>query len=352
MSTQGSGGTGVPQDAEAPPERDAVTGAAPSVLERDGKKKRKGGGRREKAMVPDATFESYYGKTILNSPTWSALDIAGYLFMGGLAGGSSIIAAGADLTGRPAMARNSKIMALGAITTSLVALVHDLGRPERFLNMLRVFKPSSPMSVGSWILSIYGPQAGLAAVTSVSGKFTRVGRVATIGAALTGPAVAGYTAALMSDTAVPAWHDGHRHMPFVFVGSATMAAGGFAMAASPLAEAGPARRAVVLGAVVETVAQEMMEREMGLASETLHQSTAGRLTTLSRALTATAAVTAVTLAPKSRIAALAGGLAALAGSACTRFGIFHAGVASAKDPKYVVVPQRERIDARREETPQ
>ncbi|MFI8569043.1 NrfD/PsrC family molybdoenzyme membrane anchor subunit [Rhodococcus sp. NPDC078407] len=345
--TEKRGGTGVPQDAAAPPERDAVTGAQPGALKnRLGRKRR--ANRGEKAMVPDATFESYYGKPILNEPTWSALDIAGYLFMGGLAGGSSIIAAGAEFTDRPTMARNSKVMALGAITASLVALVHDLGRPARFLNMLRVFKPSSPMSVGSWLLSVYGPQAGVAAVTAVSGKFVGLGRVATVGAAVTGPAVAGYTAALMSDTAVPAWHDGHRNLPFVFVGSATMAAGGFAMAASPLAEAGPARRAVLLGAAVETVAQELMEREMGLASETLHKGTAGKLTTLSRIFTATAVLTSMAAAPRSRFAALVGGAAALAGSACTRFAIFHAGVASSKDPKYVVVPQRERVDARRE----
>ena len=52
-------------------------------------------------MVPKAEFTSYYGKPVLNPPVWEARDIAGYFFLGGLAGGSSLLAAGADLTGRP-----------------------------------------------------------------------------------------------------------------------------------------------------------------------------------------------------------------------------------------------------------
>ena len=69
-----------------------------------------------------------------------------------------------QLSGRPALARPLKLGAAGAISLSLVALVHDLGRPARFLNMLRVFKPTSPMSVGVWILSAYAPAAGAAAL--------------------------------------------------------------------------------------------------------------------------------------------------------------------------------------------
>ena len=69
-------------------------------------------------------------------------------------------------------------------------LVHDLGRPMRFVNMLRVFKPSSPMSVGSWLLSAYGPAAGAAAVSDVTGILPAAGTAATLGAGLLGPAIA------------------------------------------------------------------------------------------------------------------------------------------------------------------
>ncbi len=115
-------------------------------------------------MVPEAEFSSYYGRPVVKEPTWAPLDIAGYLFLGGLAGASSTLAAGAQLSGRPGLARPLKLGAVGAISLSLVALVHDLGRPARFLNMLRVFKPTSPMSVGVWILSAYAPAAGAAAL--------------------------------------------------------------------------------------------------------------------------------------------------------------------------------------------
>ena len=166
-------------------------------------------------------------------PVWEARDIAGYLFLGGLAGGSSLLAAGADLTGRRELGRAAKAGACAAITLSLAALIHDLGRPARFVNMMRVFKVTSPMSVGTWLLSGYAPAAGVAAATALTGRLPRIGSTATAGAALLGPAVAAYTAVLLSDTAVPAWHDGYREMPFVFTGSAAMAAG----------RARPARRA-------------------------------------------------------------------------------------------------------------
>lgn len=330
--------TGIPQDPIAPPDRTAVTG---DVNRLPGRRR---GRRGEKKMVPDAHFESYYGKPILNKPTWDARDIAGYLFLGGLAGGSSVLAMGAEVSGRAKMARATKISALSAILGSLAALIHDLGKPARFVNMLRIVKPTSPMSIGSWILAVYGPLAGLAAVTDVSGLFPRAGRAATVGAGVVGPAVASYTAALISDTAVPSWHDGHREMPFVFVGSATAAAAGMAVLSTPIDEAGPARRALLLGTATELIASETMSRRMGLSAAPLHHGRAGRLLTTAKALSIVGAVLGTGVGHRSRPAAIAGGAMALAGSACTRFGIFYAGVASAEDPKYTVVPQRQRLD--------
>uniref|UniRef100_UPI00037F2E97 NrfD/PsrC family molybdoenzyme membrane anchor subunit n=1 Tax=Nocardiopsis alkaliphila TaxID=225762 RepID=UPI00037F2E97 len=192
----------------------AITGAAEVVSQeqrrRHGEHRGKGpgGGRRrggEPTRVPEAEFRTYHGRPVLNQIVWKAGDIGGYLFLGGLAGASSVLAAGAECTGRPGLARPLKYTALAAISGSTAALIHDLGRPERFLNMLRVFKPTSPMSMGSWILMGYGPLAGVAAVTAATGWFPRIGRAATIGAGLTGPLVVTYTAPLICDTAVPAW---------------------------------------------------------------------------------------------------------------------------------------------------
>jgi formate-dependent nitrite reductase membrane component NrfD len=329
---------------------------------RDRGGRRKGGGRRggrgraEELMVPEAEFTSYYGRQVVKPAPWGE-DVPAYLFLGGLAAGSSLLGAGADLTGRPTLRRAGRLAALTAITLSLLALVHDLGKPSRFLNMLRVVKPTSPMSVGTWILSAYGPGVGVAGVAELAhllpGGLGRIGRLldlvarpAGFGSALVAPAVASYTGVLLSDTATPAWHTAHRELPFVFAGSAAAASGGFGMLAAPVAQAGPARRLAVGGAFVELAVEHVMEHSMGLAAETLHEGKAGRLMKASKGLTAAGALGAALLGGRSRAAAAASGLALMAGSACTRFGVFDAGLESAKDPKYTVVPQRERLNRR------
>jgi formate-dependent nitrite reductase membrane component NrfD len=247
------------------------------------------------------------------------------------------------------MARAMKISSMAAISASAAALVHDLGRPERFANMLRVLRPTSPMSVGSWLLSAYAPAAGAAAVLDATGKLPRVGRAATAAAALLGPAVAAYTAVLAADTAVPAWHEAHRELPFVFTGSAAAAASGMALATSPTAENGPAVAGAVLGTVLESAAVRRMEQRLGMVAEPYREGTGGRLMRAAKGLGVAGAVGAALFGHRSRAAAVVSGAALLAGSACTRFGVFHAGVASAKDPKYTVVPQRERLRAREQE---
>jgi hypothetical protein len=339
-------GAAVAGDPAAPPGRDAVTGAEDLL---PGRRRGRRRGRGEQAMGPDAEFGSYYGLPVLHRPTWAASDIGGYLFLGGLAGASSLLAAGAELTGRRRLARTCKVGAAAAISASAYALVHDLGRPARFANMLRTIKPSSPMSVGSWLLAAYGPQAGVAALCDLTGVVPRVGRAATFGAAAVGPAVASYTAVLIADTAVPSWHDGHRELPFVFVGSAASAAGGLGMLAAPMAEAGPARRASLLGGALELASLRLMESRMGLSAEPLREGTAGRLLRAAEALTVGGMLLGGAFGGRSRIAAAVGGAMSLGGSACTRLGIFHAGVASADDPKYTVQPQRARVDVQADE---
>jgi formate-dependent nitrite reductase membrane component NrfD len=292
-------------------------------------------------------FSSYYGRPVINPPIWEELDIGGYLFLGGLAGSSSIIAAAADLTGRRAMARVSRVGASGAISLSLLALIHDLGRPARFLNMLRVFKPSSPMSVGVWILVGYAPLTfGATAAEFLEALPDALGRVAGIGAGVLGAGVASYTAALVADTAVPAWHEGFRELPFLFVGSAATAGAGWALAGAPAAETLPVRRLAVAGACVELVAEQLMERSLGMVAETLETGAAGRKMRAAKTLTALGAAGAALAAGRSRPAASLAGVALLAGSLCTRLGIFEAGMASARDPRYTVVPQRQRLGSR------
>ncbi|MFF1957554.1 NrfD/PsrC family molybdoenzyme membrane anchor subunit [Streptomyces sp. NPDC058220] len=292
-------------------------------------------------MVPRAEFDSYYGRPVIKAPSWSARDIAGYFFLGGLAGAGSVLAAGAHLSGRTAAATAMKISSLAAVTLSAAALVNDLGRPSRFVNMLRVFKPTSPMSVGSWLLSAYGPCAGAAAFCAVTGRLPRAGAAATSAAAVFGPAVAAYTAVLAADTAVPAWHGAHRELPYVFSASAVAAASGMALVLAPPRESAPARYAAVLAAVGEVSAMTAAERRLGMVAETYREGRAGNLLRAARVLTVAGAAGAA-LSAGSRRATVGSGALLLAGSACTRFGIFAAGIASAEDPAYTVLPQRAR----------
>jgi formate-dependent nitrite reductase membrane component NrfD len=297
-------------------------------------------------MVPDAEFVSYYGRPVIKEPVWKVPDVPAYLFLGGLAGASSVLAAGAHLARYRELARISKVAALGAIGLSGVALVHDLGRPERFLNMLRVFKPSSPMSVGSWLLAGYAPVAGAAAFAEVTGAFPRAGAAATAGAGLLGPAIATYTAALICDTAVPAWHEGHREMPYVFAGSAASAAGGLGLLLARPADAVPARNLAVLGASVELVAKRTMLGHLAATpgqslAEPYESGQAAVVLRVAEVLTAAGLAGAV-LCRRSRAVSALSGAALMAASAMTRYGIFQAGMASARDPKYTIVPQRTR----------
>ncbi|MBV8967007.1 MAG: polysulfide reductase NrfD [Mycobacteriaceae bacterium] len=314
----------------------------------------RGSGKAEQLAVPRAEFRSYYGRPVLKSPVW-VWKIAAYLFTGGLSAGAAMLAAGADLTGRPSLRRVGRLGALASILVSLYLLVADLGRPERFHHMLRVAKPSSPMSVGTWILSVYGPFAGLAAAAEVipdSLRCSGIGRLirwsarpAGLTAAAVAPGVASYTAVLLSQTAVPAWNEAHPFLPFVFTGSAAASGGGLGMLLAPVHEAGPARRMAVAGAGLEVMSSRLLEQRLGVVAEAYTTGTAHRLRQWAEYLTLGGAVGAV-VSRRCRPAVAVSGLALLAGSALQRFGVFEAGVQSTRDPKYVVVAQRDRLDAR------
>jgi formate-dependent nitrite reductase membrane component NrfD len=306
--------------------------------------------RAEPLPPPLPDDHSYYGRPILKPPAWD-WRIPAYLFAGGLSGGATLISVGADLTGRDRLRRRTRVTAVAGLGASMYFLVSDLGKPLRFHHMLRVAKPTSPMSVGTWILSAYSPGIGLAAAAEVlpsrwrlTRLLRRLARPASLSSAALAPALAGYTAVLLSQTAVPAWNTAHPYLPFVFTGSAAASSGGLAMALVPPAEAGPARTFAAVGAAAELVASRVLEHRIGMVAEAYNTGRAHTLRRWSEYLTV-GGLAGILLARRSRVAAVGAGLALAAGSALQRFGVFEAGVASTRDPRYVVTPQRERLAA-------
>ncbi|MUM35976.1 nitrite reductase, partial [Mycobacterium sp. CBMA361] len=156
-----------------------------------------------------------------------------------------------------------------------------------------------------------------------------------------------YTAVLLGDTATPTWNATHRDLPFVFVSSASLAASGLALVTTPVAETGPARTLAALGVVGDLTAMKLMERRMDpVAAEPLHHGHPGEMLKWSERLAVAGGLGAL-IGGRNRLVAALSGLALLAASALTRFGVFEAGVESAKDPRYTIEPQKRRLAARR-----
>ena len=298
---------------------------------------------REQAVVPRAEPRSYYGRPVVKPPVWTP-EVPWYFFTGGLTGAAASIALAAEWRRNEPLARSARAVAMGAGTISPALLISDLGRPERFLNMMRVFRPTSPMSVGSWLLAVAGASNGVAAAWKLLGWFEPLSLPARIAAGLTGPPMTTYTAALLANTAIPAWREARRELPFVFAGSAAAAAGGAVAALTPTAHGGPARRVTVLGAAAEETAMVLMERRLGELARPYHEGHALRYGRLARTLTWTGTGLVVFGGRRSRAAAVAGGAMTIAGSAARRWSVFKAGVASALDPAYTVGPQRARLE--------
>jgi Polysulphide reductase, NrfD len=306
----------------------------------DGRRRRRDRG----VVVPEAEFRSYYGRPILKEPAWT-LEVPWYFFTGGMAGASAPLAVAARTTGNGRLARSALTVAGAGVAASVPLLVSDLGRPERFHHMLRMFKPTSPMSMGSWVLAAMGPAAVGAAVSDRLGILPRLGRAAEVVSGLLGPALCTYTGVLVANTAVPVWHEAGQQLPLVFAGSALASAGAASTVLTPPADAGPARRLAVAGALLELGAAGAMERRLGELAEPYHQGPAGRYARLARGCTVLGAATVAAAGARRRWAAVAGGGLLLAGSALERLAVYKAGFQSARDPKYVVKPQRARLEA-------
>jgi hypothetical protein len=305
-------------------------------------------GAKEIPMVPKDRPRTYYDRPVVKPPVWKP-HIPWYFFTGGLGGASSALAFAASLAGNRRLARRAWGLAFFGISVSPLLLISDLGRPERFFNMLRVFKLTSPMSIGSWLLVGNVAAVTPAAAASLLGFPRRTGRVAEPLAALLGLPLCTYTAVLISNSAIPAWSEGRQELPLVFASGAAASAGAAAAMVTPVPYAGPARRLAIGGAVGELATARLMERRLGPLVESYKQGEAGKLDKLARALTVAGAAVMAT-ASRRRSAAIAGGAMLVGGAICNRWSTFKAGFASAEDPHQTVAPQRKRLEERKRES--
>jgi formate-dependent nitrite reductase membrane component NrfD len=295
------------------------------------------------------TADSYYGHPIVKEPVWKP-EVAYYFFTGGIAGGSAVLHGLAKLVGNERLARSTLYIGTVAELVSAPLLISDLGRPERFLNMMRVFKVTSPMSVGSWILFLSGGTSTTAATLE---RLRLRGPLQGLAAGvwfLTGPPLATYTGALLANTAIPVWSEARDELPWIFGASGTACAGAAAAIATPTWCAGPARRAAIGGVVAELGLVHAMEKKLGFVGEVYKQGEAGTYAKVSKALGLAGAAMLAARGRQSRAAAAAGGALILGSSLALRWSVFRAGFQSARDPKYTVVPQKKRAATRRAES--
>jgi hypothetical protein len=197
---------------------------------------------------------------IINPPVWT-WEIPLYFWFGGIAAGSAFVALACDLAGDEHSARVARKVALGALVPSPPLLILDLGRPERFYNMLRIFKPRSPMSMGAWALTLFGNLAAGAVGADLLGK-PRLAKALGGANALVGGYLGSYTGVLLASTAVPVWGRSRLFLGPIFVSTATAtgaAATRLALVATGLPVGHPTRRAL---GNVETAA---MSAELALS---------------------------------------------------------------------------------------
>jgi hypothetical protein len=291
-------------------------------------------------------MRSYYGRPVVKEPTWT-WEVPLYLFTGGIAGGASVLHGFAKMAGHERLARRSLLVAGAMNTINPVLLVSDLGRPERFLNMLRVFKITSPMSVGSWILFTSSGATVTGAALEVAGIFKPVRALAEAVSFLTGAPLATYTGALLANTSIPVWSEARQELPYLFGSSGLASAGAAVGMFLPTAEARPARRLAIGSAAIELGVMEVMKHRLGMVGEPYEQGDAGRYNKIAKTCVGAGAGLLALAGRRSRAASVAGGGLLLAGELALRWSAYRAGFQSARDPKYTVVPQRARRDAQR-----
>jgi hypothetical protein len=291
-----------------------------------------------------ASAVSYHGNPVLKPPTWT-WQVPLYFFVGGVAGISAVIALAAHLFGNAGVLRAGLWIGFSGGLISAPLLIADLGRPSRFLNMLRVFKLRSAMSVGAWTLSGFSSAMGLAVVchelilAGYGNDFLLVLEwAAEISGALSGLILASYTSVLLSVTAIPVWSENRSLVPVVFL------AGGLGSAAAMLELLGflvPVTQFIgIVASAVETLVAIMIELRGRYVDRPLREGAVGWLTRAGAALAGPTSLLLRISWGHSSVPRYAAAVCFVIGALISRYAWIGAGRVSSRDPQALFRIQR------------
>ena len=290
------------------------------------------------APLPHAT-PSYYGRPLLKAPVWT-WEVPAYLFVGGAAGAAAVIAAAAGFGSvDPALARDARWLAFTGACLSPLLLIADLGRPARFLNMLRVFKRQSAMSIGAWTLVTFSMTVTIAVLwhlTGAAGATPIVAHLLDLAAAALGLVLSTYTGVLLGVTAVPVWARHASRLPMLFAASSL----GAAISILELAgHVSGVTNAIGIGAALGELAVVVtIATARDRASLPLRHSRLALMIGMADALSAGVPLILRLTAEHSTPARTAAAVTTVAGSLLLRYGWIAAGRVSTSDPVAALKP--------------
>ena len=308
------------------------------------------------------TRDAYRDVPILKKPTWGH-EIAAYFFFGGISAGAALIGSLAEVFGgkrHEKLARTAHYVSFATLLPCPPLLIDDLGRPERFHHMLRIFKPSSPMNLGSWALTTHGAGATLIVMEMLAneGKLPIGGGLfrllpERLLAALGIPssfALAGYTGVLLGTTSIPVWYTSPL-LGGLFMASSMSTGAAAIHVASALTQRHDSGEELALTAIgLASGATEMALlggyiATSGHAAKTLMRGETSALLAATAAATVLAAVLDVVHIASGRQhkgLGVAAGLATLAGGAMLRWAVVRAGKVSADDREVTIEASKPR----------
>lgn len=289
---------------------------------------------------------------MMKAPVWT-WEVPLYFWFGGMAAGASFVGVACDLAGDERSAQVARKVALAALLPSPPLLILDLGRPERFYNMLRIFKPRSPMSMGSWCLTAFGGLVSASVGADLLGR-RKTARSLGAATAVAGGYLGSYTGVLLASTAVPVWARSRLLLGPIFVSTATLtgaSATRLVLTGTGLPAGHPTREAlgrVENGAITaELLLSELNRHRLGRLGSVLEDGAGGewfrRAQWLSRVGLATRLVS-----NHKRLGLLehVASVCFMGAALCFRFAWVRSGRSSAQDDEAVASTARERAAPR------